>query len=48
VTEEVDPTTPESEFQKLLQTRPVTEALTIDQSSGRLNYIIPLDNPASQ
>ena len=38
----------ESSFEELLQTRPATEALTIDQSSGRLNYIIPLDIPASQ
>ncbi len=46
-TEEIYPVVQESAFEELLQTRPTTEALTIDQSSGRLNYIIPLEVPVS-
>lgn len=40
-THEVDPGLSKKDFPALLETRPATEALTLDQSSGRLNYIAP-------
>lgn len=43
-TDEVDADMPESAYPTLLQTRPASEALTVDQSSGRLSLDVPSDH----
>ncbi len=43
-TDEVAADMPESAYPTLLQTRPASEALTVDQSSGRLSLDVPSDH----
>ena len=46
-TTEVDNAMPQDRFEALLQTRPASDAMTIDQSSGRMNYVIPHNIPGA-